>query len=105
MWERRLGGAAGAFLFGRTGGGATRQARGTFKAGAGSSSIATMEGFEMAFALGRSVLGPAIGGAVLGGMAMLAGKMLSNKRNIHQPGDGAAVRSGDRKSTRLNSSH
>ena len=54
-----------------------------------------MEGFEMAFALGRSVLGPAIGGAVLGGMAMLAGKMLSNKRNIHQPGDGAAVRSGE----------
>src|SRR3546814_6715848 len=63
--------------------------------GVGSSNIATMEGFEMAFALGRSVLGPAIGGAVLGGMAMLAGKMLSNKRNIHQPGDGAAVRSGE----------
>src|SRR3546814_5128310 len=74
---------------------ATRQARGTFRVGVGSSNIATMEGFEMAFALGRSVLGPAIGGAVLGGMAMLAGKMLSNKRNIQQPGHGAAVPRGE----------
>src|SRR3546814_9440871 len=93
LGKASAGDRRGLFLWSH-GGGATRQARGTFKAGAGSSSIATMEGFEMAFALGRSVLGPAIGGAVLGGMEMLAGKMLSNKRNIQPPGAGEAVRSG-----------